>query len=117
MRAFDASMSLRGRWTRSCFGIGSRAAGCAEAKRMRKGDSRIRKDCPCDLQNPLEETLLHPPPFEESGVRDVPLDISVSPCSAALTSTLVFGDSLLTSASAPMPLWLRLEGGTDGISL
>jgi hypothetical protein len=45
-------------------------------------------------------------------------DVSVSSCSAALTSTLVFGgsltlvfgDSLFTSASSPMPLWLRLAG-------
>src|SRR5450755_3375500 len=45
------------------------------------------------------------------------LILAVSPCSAVLTSSFVFDVSLLTSALSPVPLWLRLAGGTGGISL
>ena len=45
------------------------------------------------------------------------LILAVSPCSAVLTSPFVFDVSLLTSALSPVPLWLRLAGGTGGISL
>ena len=57
------------------------------AARMQKGDSRILKDCPCDLLQ--KKTLLHPRPFGHG----VLLDVSASSCSAPLTSTLVSGGS------------------------
>jgi hypothetical protein len=39
--AFGAFMSLHGRWTRSCFGIGSRDAGCAEPNFITLNGRRI----------------------------------------------------------------------------
>jgi hypothetical protein len=45
------------------------------------------------------------------------LILAVSPCSAVFSSPFVFDVSLLTSALSPVPLWLRLAGGTGGISL
>ena len=45
------------------------------------------------------------------------LILAVSPCSAILTSPFFFDVSLLTSVLSPVPLWLRLAGGTGGISL
>jgi len=43
--------------------------------------------------------------------------LAVSPCSAVFTSPFFFDVSLLTSVLSPVPLWLRLAGGTGGISL
>lgn len=41
------------------------------AARMRKGDSRILKDCPCALQNPLEERQSSPGHIPLSGANAV----------------------------------------------
>src|SRR6476646_8621015 len=43
--------------------------------------------------------------------------LAVSPCSAVFTSPFFFDVSLRASVSSPVPLWLRLAGGTGGISL
>jgi hypothetical protein len=64
---------------------------------------------------PFSFALLYPPSFEEPRIGGVLFDIG----SVALFSGIDFAHclSLLTLASSPVPLWLRLAGGAGGVSL
>jgi hypothetical protein len=69
------------------------------------------------LYRPLSTELLHTPSFEESGIGRILLYIGCVALFGGIHFAFFFDVSLLTSVLSPVPLWLRLAGGTGGISL